>query len=86
MNAERRRKLEVLEREIGNLDGTERRVLANLRAAGYSFRTTAQARQWLAAERTLQTRTADHLVEVIISARPPARRRTPNPEKESNPS
>lgn len=66
MNADRRRKLAALEREIGNLDGAEKRVLSNLRAAGYSFRTTAQARQWLAAERTMRTLTADQMVEHLV--------------------
>lgn len=66
MNADRRRKLQALERELGRLDGVEKRVLADLRLAGYQFRTVAQARQWMAAECTLQRRTADQLVETYL--------------------
>ncbi|MCI2959530.1 hypothetical protein MN032_17735 [Agromyces atrinae] len=68
MKRGRRDKLVALERVLGNLDGAERRALADLRQAGFGFRTVEQARHWLKAEQTLQSRVAAQINQDYIES------------------
>jgi hypothetical protein len=75
MDATRRRKLEHLERELSRLDAAEQRALAVLDRVGYSFRSVAQARKWLEAERTMQCLTVDQVIQQYIDGGARARKR-----------
>lgn len=53
MNRQQRAKRQVLERTIADMDGAERRALADLHRAGYRFQSLRKAREHLASLRTI---------------------------------
>lgn len=67
MNARDRNKAALLESIMTRHDAAERRTLADLRRAGYRFRSIESARQRLAAQRTLHGFT-QHQIDVVIDA------------------
>lgn len=62
-----RAKRAVLHRAVESLDATERRLLADLRLAGYRFTSMDQARRHLKKLRTIdQFKSPDDIAEALI--------------------
>jgi len=66
----------ALERRLADLDGFERRVLADLRLAGWRFQSVAAARRQLGTIRAVTRFNTDHDADALAAALTSNKRRT----------